>query len=69
MCCLIGLLCKKLQCSYFCVNAGRFGAAPRISTQYMALFDNIIHHMRFPKFIAIVNEELGKEVGWCGLHH
>nr|XP_017242247.1 PREDICTED: DNA-directed RNA polymerase III subunit rpc3-like isoform X2 [Daucus carota subsp. sativus] len=27
----------------------------------MALFHNIIHHMRFPKFIAIVNEELGKE--------
>ncbi|KAL1823713.1 hypothetical protein ACET3Z_010491 [Daucus carota] len=42
-------------------SEGRFGGAPRISTQYMALFDNIIHHMRFPKFIAIVNEELGKE--------
>lgn len=44
------------------MNAGNFGEAPRIITQYMVLFDNIIHHMRFPKFIAIVSEELGKEV-------
>lgn len=43
-------------------NVGGFGEAPKIITQYMVLFDNIIHHMRFPKFIAIVSEELGKEV-------
>ncbi|PSS32385.1 DNA-directed RNA polymerase III subunit like [Actinidia chinensis var. chinensis] len=40
---------------------GVFGEAPKVVTQYMALFDNIIHHMRFPKFLAIVSEELGKE--------
>lgn len=40
---------------------GNFGDASRIITQYMVLFDNIIHHMRFPKFIAIISEELGKE--------
>ncbi|KAM7499658.1 hypothetical protein LguiA_024072 [Lonicera macranthoides] len=40
---------------------GGFGEAPKIITQYMVLFDNIIHHMRFPKFIAIVSEELGKD--------
>ncbi|XP_052176063.1 uncharacterized protein LOC127790540 isoform X2 [Diospyros lotus] len=40
---------------------GGFGEAPKIVTQYMALFDNIIHHMRFPKFLAIASEEFGKE--------
>jgi len=43
-------------------NVGGFGEAPKIVTQYMALFDNIIHHMRFPKFLAIASEEFGKEV-------
>ncbi|XP_022866090.1 DNA-directed RNA polymerase III subunit rpc3-like, partial [Olea europaea var. sylvestris] len=36
-----------------------FGEAPKIVTQYMALFDNMIHKMRFPKFMQIVSEELG----------
>ncbi|XP_028103978.1 DNA-directed RNA polymerase III subunit RPC3 isoform X3 [Camellia sinensis] len=40
---------------------GSFGEAPKVVTQYMVLFDNIIHHMRFPKFLAYVSEELGKE--------
>lgn len=44
------------------MNVGGFGEAPKIITQYMVLFDNIIHHMRFPKFVAIVSDELGKEV-------
>nr|XP_043633476.1 DNA-directed RNA polymerase III subunit RPC3 [Erigeron canadensis] len=41
--------------------SGGFGEAPKIVTQYMALHDNIIHHMRFPKFLAIVLDEFGKE--------
>ena len=44
------------------MNLGAFGEAPKVVTHYMALFDNIIHHMRFPKFIAIVKDELGGEV-------
>ncbi|KVI04710.1 RNA polymerase III subunit RPC82-related, helix-turn-helix [Cynara cardunculus var. scolymus] len=40
---------------------GGFGEAPKIVTQYMALHDNIIHHMRFPKFLAIVSDEFGQE--------
>ncbi|KAK3008482.1 hypothetical protein RJ639_015093 [Escallonia herrerae] len=40
---------------------GGFGEAPKIITQYIVLFDNIIHHMRFPKFVTIVSEELSKE--------
>ncbi|KAL2465546.1 RNA polymerase III subunit RPC82 family protein [Abeliophyllum distichum] len=38
-----------------------FGEAPKIVTQYMALFENTIHKMRFPKFMQIVSEELGKD--------
>ncbi|RVX01837.1 hypothetical protein CK203_019553 [Vitis vinifera] len=38
-----------------------FGEAPRVVTQYMALFHNILHRMRFAKFLAIVSEELDKE--------
>lgn len=40
---------------------GGFGEAPKIVTQYMALHTNIIHHMRFPKFLAIVSNEFGQE--------
>ncbi|KAL2543753.1 RNA polymerase III subunit RPC82 family protein [Forsythia ovata] len=38
-----------------------FGEEPKIVTQYMVLFDNTIHKMRFPKFMQIVSEELGKD--------
>lgn len=44
------------------MNVGGFGEAPKVITEYMPLFDNVIHIMRFPKFIQIVSEELGKEV-------
>ncbi|KAA8529773.1 hypothetical protein F0562_034127 [Nyssa sinensis] len=40
---------------------GGFQEETKIITQYMVLFDIIIHHMRFPKFLAIVSEDLGKE--------
>ncbi|XP_071688131.1 uncharacterized protein [Rutidosis leptorrhynchoides] len=42
-------------------HSGGFGEAPKDVTQYMALHDNIIHHMRFPKFSAIVSDEYGQE--------
>ncbi|EYU23673.1 hypothetical protein MIMGU_mgv1a007294mg [Erythranthe guttata] len=38
-----------------------FGEPPRMVTQYMALFDNVIHKLRAPKFYEIVSEELGKD--------
>ncbi|KAL0400744.1 UNVERIFIED_CONTAM: hypothetical protein Slati_4104300 [Sesamum latifolium] len=34
----------------------------------MALFDNMIHKMRAPKFMQIVSEELGKDVGSSDVH-
>ncbi|KAJ0848175.1 putative RNA polymerase III Rpc82, C -terminal, winged helix-like DNA-binding domain superfamily [Helianthus annuus] len=40
---------------------GGFGEPPKIMTKYMALPDNIIHHMRFPKFLSIVSDEFGQE--------
>lgn len=39
------------------------GTAPRISTSYVAITDNILHRMRFPKFLMVVREEFGEEVG------
>ncbi|RRT64978.1 hypothetical protein BHM03_00009539 [Ensete ventricosum] len=41
------------------------GAATKSLTQYMALFDNILHRMRFPKFLAIVRDDLGPQVNFC----
>lgn len=41
---------------------GGFGERPKILTQYMAIFDNIIHKVRAPKFLQIVSGELGKDV-------
>lgn len=53
-------LCSKMNDSYVC--AGGFGEPPKIITQYMALHDNIIHHMRFPKFISIVSIDFDQDV-------
>ncbi|RDX69884.1 DNA-directed RNA polymerase III subunit RPC3, partial [Mucuna pruriens] len=33
----------------------------RVRTQYLALFDNIIHRLRFPKFLEIVSRKLDEE--------
>lgn len=33
-------------------------------TQYIALFDNIIHRGRFAKFLAVVSQELDTDVGF-----
>ncbi|KAK4431484.1 hypothetical protein Salat_0910500 [Sesamum alatum] len=61
--------CLRVLIHQNCVQAfaiqqeGAFGEAPRVITQYMALFDNMIHKMRAPKFMQIVSEELGKDVG------
>lgn len=47
---------------------GGFGEAPRIITKYMALFENIIHKLRAPKFMQIVSEELGNDVRICMIY-
>lgn len=40
---------------------GAFGEAPKVVTQYLLVFENIIHRMRFSKFLSTVSQELGKE--------
>ncbi|OAY30367.1 DNA-directed RNA polymerase III subunit rpc-3 [Manihot esculenta] len=46
-----------------CVQAFRLAdtggsqSAPKQITQYIALFDNILHRMRFSKFLAIISQE------------
>ncbi|OAE35426.1 hypothetical protein AXG93_2587s1410 [Marchantia polymorpha subsp. ruderalis] len=34
---------------------------PKVLTSYLGLTDNILHRMRFPKFLSIVRDELGEE--------
>ncbi|KAI3458145.1 hypothetical protein Pfo_014808 [Paulownia fortunei] len=59
--------CLRVLIHQNCVQAfaiqqeGGFGEAPKIVTQYMPLFDNMIHKLRVPKFMQIVSEELGKD--------
>ncbi|KAF2315611.1 hypothetical protein GH714_040125 [Hevea brasiliensis] len=49
-----------------CVQAYRIDetggsqSAPKQSTQYLALFDNILHRVRFSKFLAIISQEFDK---------
>ncbi|XP_028800046.1 uncharacterized protein LOC114755336 isoform X2 [Neltuma alba] len=38
---------------------GREGS--RVNTQYLALFDNILHRLRFPKFLEMVSQDLDEE--------
>lgn len=42
--------------------AGGPGDGAKRTTQYLAVFDNIIHRTRFPKFMSVVSRELDKEV-------
>ncbi|KAJ7974182.1 DNA-directed RNA polymerase III subunit RPC3 [Quillaja saponaria] len=35
--------------------------AAKANTKYLAIFDNILHRLRFPKFLAIVTQKLDKE--------
>ncbi|KAF7131867.1 hypothetical protein RHSIM_Rhsim09G0198100 [Rhododendron simsii] len=59
--CLLVLIQHNCVQAFAIEQQGGFGSAPKVVTQYMALFDNIIHHMRFPKFLEIVSQEFGKE--------
>ncbi|XP_027367302.1 DNA-directed RNA polymerase III subunit RPC3 [Abrus precatorius] len=43
------------------MNADDDADKSRVRTRYMALFDNIIHRLRFPKFLEIVSRELNEE--------
>ena len=34
-----------------------------VKPKYLVLFDNILHRLRFPKFMEIVSQELDDKVG------
>ncbi|GAB4858270.1 hypothetical protein Ancab_009743 [Ancistrocladus abbreviatus] len=59
--CLWVLIQHNCVQSFALEQEGEFEEATSISTYYMAVFDNIIHRLRFPKFLAIVSKELDKE--------
>ncbi|KAH7849430.1 hypothetical protein Vadar_017758 [Vaccinium darrowii] len=59
--CLLVLIQHNCVQAFAIEQQGGFGEAPKVITQYMVLFDNVIHHMRFPKFLEVVSEEFGKE--------
>lgn len=44
------------------MNAVGNGDGSKATTEYLALFDNIIHRLRFPKFLEIVKRQLDDEV-------
>lgn len=48
---------------------GEFGDAPKADTQYLALFSNILHRMRFSKFLAIASEKLEKDKDVSSFNH
>lgn len=47
--------------AYKVEHEGVGSAPPRVSTSYVPLCDNILHRMRFPKFLLAVREDLGEE--------
>uniref|UniRef100_A0A1D1ZJI4 DNA-directed RNA polymerase III subunit RPC3 n=1 Tax=Anthurium amnicola TaxID=1678845 RepID=A0A1D1ZJI4_9ARAE len=55
--CLLVLIQHNCVQAYSISRGGAPGASPKVVTQYMALFDNILHRLRFTKFLAIVAGE------------
>ncbi|OVA01687.1 RNA polymerase III Rpc82 [Macleaya cordata] len=59
--CLLVLIQHNCVQAFTTEKEGGFGVAPKVITQYTTIFENILHRMRFSKFLAIVSEELDKE--------
>ncbi|KAK6925818.1 RNA polymerase III subunit RPC82-related, helix-turn-helix [Dillenia turbinata] len=58
--CLLVLIQHNCVQAFSTVEDGGLSES-RIITQYMVIFNNIIHRMRFSKFIMIVSQEFDKE--------
>ncbi|OWM75612.1 hypothetical protein CDL15_Pgr021777 [Punica granatum] len=58
--CLLLLIQQNLVQAFTAKDPGGHGDAVKQTTEYIALFDNIIHRTRFPKFIIVVSQELEK---------
>ncbi|XP_072979255.1 uncharacterized protein [Typha angustifolia] len=55
--------CLLVLIQHNCIQAfsSPKGSSEKLVTLYAALFDGILHRMRFPKFLGIVNDDLGEQ--------
>ncbi|CAN1284009.1 DNA-directed RNA polymerase III subunit RPC3 [Linum perenne] len=60
---LLVLIQHNCAQAFFLEETEDAGEAGRVYTQYIALFHNILHRVRFSKFLDVVTKELG---GACG---
>ncbi|KAK4789499.1 hypothetical protein SAY86_016803 [Trapa natans] len=58
--CLLLLIQQNIVQAYIVEDTGGMDDVVKQTTQYMVLFDNIIHRTRFPKFMTVVAQELDK---------
>ncbi|XP_057547804.1 uncharacterized protein LOC130826236 isoform X1 [Amaranthus tricolor] len=59
--CLLNLIQHNCIQAFALEQEGGARDTTLVVTQYMALFDNIIHRLRFPKFMTIASKDLDKE--------
>ncbi|KAJ0043366.1 hypothetical protein Pint_17453 [Pistacia integerrima] len=58
---LLVLIQQNCVQAFITEQSGGFGDEPRLNTQYVALFDNILHRVRFAKFLTIASQEFDKQ--------
>jgi hypothetical protein len=60
--CLLVLIQHNCAQAFKVEHEGVGSAPQRVSTSYIALTDNILHRLRFPKFLVLVKEDVGDQV-------
>ncbi|KAG6747521.1 hypothetical protein POTOM_049926 [Populus tomentosa] len=58
--CLLVLIQHNCLQPFLLEEEGGFGEVNKVSSLYMVLFDNVLHRVRFSKFMAIVSQEFDK---------
>ncbi|KAJ6688776.1 RNA polymerase III DNA DIRECTED -RELATED [Salix koriyanagi] len=58
--CLLVLIQHNCLQPFLLEEEGGFGEVNKVSSLYMVLFDNVLHRVRFSKFMAIVSQEFNK---------
>ncbi|KAE8719728.1 hypothetical protein F3Y22_tig00109926pilonHSYRG00121 [Hibiscus syriacus] len=59
--CLLVLIQHNCVQAFVLEQSVEHGDAAKVNTEYIALFDNIFHRWRFPKFLTIVSQNLDKQ--------
>ncbi|XP_039033044.1 uncharacterized protein LOC120168655 [Hibiscus syriacus] len=59
--CLLVLIQHNCVQAFVLEQSVEHGDAAKATTQYVALYDNIFHRWRFPKFLTIVSQKLDKQ--------